>query len=108
MITFTDYITETFLIEMPHIQLNNDEVVDLELEFHSKMKPNDFIDYMKRWLNGEKIQSKSPGFEMQVNKNTINDFVKKLQKNYFFRVFIIKNYGQEVWDKLVDILEKKN
>lgn len=108
MITFTNYITETFLIEMPYIQLNNNEVVDLELEIHSKMKPNDFINYMNRWLNGEKIQSKSPGFEMQINKNTISDFARKLQKNYFFKLFVVKNYGQNTWDELAAILEKKS
>ena len=106
MKTFSEFMCESFLLEMPHIKVGGD-VIDLELEVHNKMKSGDFLAYIKQWLNGDIIQSKSPGFEMHVNKNSISDFAKKLNNNYFFKVFVIKNYGQDIWDELVILLQDK-
>ena len=107
MITFIEFIIETFLMEMPHIELSNNKAVDLELEVHTKMKPDDFLSYISRWLNGDNIKSKTPGIEMHVNNNNVTDFAKKMLKNYFFRVFVIKNYGIDVWEKLVTMITDK-
>ena len=107
MKTFSEFMCESFLLEMPHIKVGND-VVDLELEVHSKMKNDDFLKYIRQWLNGDTIQSKSPGFEMHVNKNAISDVAKKLSNNYFFKTFVIKNYGIDVWSDVLKLLSAKS
>lgn len=58
MITFDQFINETLIIEMPHIMLAGNKVV--ELEVHSKMKPNEFVEYIEDWDNGKPIPSKMP------------------------------------------------
>lgn len=105
MKNFSEFLYETFLLEMPHIVVDG-ETVDLELEVHNKMKSDDFIQYINQWLNGDTIKSKTPGFEMHVNKNAIKDFAKKLNNNYFFRNFVIKNYGNNIWDKIAELLSR--
>lgn len=104
---FSEFMCESFLLEMPHIKVG-DDIIDLELEVHNKMKPTDFLDYIKRWLNGDIIASKSPNFEMHVNKNAISDFAKKLSNNYFFKMFVIKNYGIDIWDDILVLLATKS
>lgn len=57
--TFSQFLNETLILEMPHI-LINDKVYDLELEVHSKMSEKEFVDYIKDWIDGKPIKSKTP------------------------------------------------
>ncbi len=105
MITFTNFLENKQLLEMPHIVLDGPMAVDLELEVHSKMKADEFINYIEKWLDGEPIKSKTSGLIMQINKRSIRDFAEKVHKNQFFKLFVVKNYGESVWNKLNDLLQ---
>ncbi len=107
MKTFSEFMCETFLLEMPHIAVDNNITVDLELEVHNKMKKEDFLAYIQHWLNGDNIKSKTPGLEMHVDKNRISNFANQLSKNYFFKLFIVKHYDEDTWDKMLQLLKTK-
>ena len=52
--TFTDFTkdSKSLILEMPHIMLDGGKkIVDLELEVHSKMKPNEFVSYIEDWVD---------------------------------------------------------
>lgn len=101
MKTFEKYLYENFILEMPHIRLDNDtKVVDLELEVHSKLSEIEFISYIKDWIDGKPIQSKTPGFSMQVNASVVKEFAQKMLTNNFFKNYVVFNYGQNTWKKL--------
>ena len=87
------------LVEMPHIEVGNN-AVDLELEVHADMKSTDFIDYIRHWIDKGVVKSKS-GIQMKLKSdNEVHDFTTKLLNNYFFKRFVIKTYGETVWDKI--------
>lgn len=102
-LTYEDENYKGILLEMPYITLDDNEVVDLELEVHAKMAYNEFIEYIKHWLNGDAIKSKSPGLKMHVNKNAISDFARKLSENELLKLFVLKNYGSKMWGELSEI-----
>jgi hypothetical protein len=106
MLTFKKFIKESLILEMPHIVLG-DKVVDLELEVHSKMKPKDFIQYIDDWVNGKPIQSKTPGFSMQVNANSIKEFAKKVLSQSYLKNFTILHYGEDTWTSVENLLRSK-
>lgn len=91
---------------MPHIMIG-DKVVDLELEVHAKMKPEDFIQYIDDWVNGKPIQSKTPGFSMQVNANSIKEFAKKVLGQPYLKNFTVMHYGDSVWKSIEELLKSK-
>lgn len=50
---------QEFLNEMPHYKLasgGDDKFVDLELETHSKMSPDDFYEYINDWVSRQTNQ----------------------------------------------------
>lgn len=106
MLTFEEFINETLILEMPHIMIG-DKVVDLELEVHAKMKPEDFIQYIDDWVNGKPIQSKTPGFSMQVNANSIKEFAKKVLGQPYLKNFTVMHYGDSVWKSIEELLKSK-
>jgi len=106
MLTFEEFINETLILEMPHIMLG-DKVVDLELEVHSKMKPKEFIQYIDDWVNGKPIQSKTPGFSMQVNANSVKEFAKKVLGQPYLKNFTVMHYGDSVWKSIEELLQSK-
>lgn len=106
MLTFKEFIKESLILEMPHIMLG-DKVVDLELEVHSKMKPKDFIQYIDDWVNGRPIQSKTPGFSMQINANSVKEFAKKVLGQSYLKNFTTMHYGEDVWASVENLLRSK-
>ena len=106
MLTFNEFIQESLILEMPHIMLG-DKVVDLELEVHSKMTPKDFIQYIDDWVNGKPIQSKTPGFKMQVNMNSVKEFAKKVLAQPYLKNFTVMHYGDSVWKSIEELLQSK-
>lgn len=107
MVTFNEFLSEELLLEMPHIDIGGGNVVDLELEFHSKMDPKLFLDYMKKWLNGEPIDHKNKGFNGEVNKSNVKEFATKALKNDFIKFFVIKHYGEPVWKSIQSLLRSR-
>lgn len=106
MLTFEEFINETLIIEMPHIMLG-DKVVDLELEVHAKMKPEEFVQYINDWISGKPIQSKTPGFSMQINANSVKEFVKKVLGQPYLKNFTVMHYGDSVWKSIEDLLRSR-
>lgn len=106
MISFKKFITETLILEMPHIMVGG-KAVDLELEVHAKMNPIDFVKYIEDWVDGKSIQSKIPGFSMKVNANSINEFIKKILGNPFLKNFTVMHYSDGIWNELETMLRSK-
>lgn len=105
MKTFEEFtrLNETIILEMPHILLG-DKVVDLELEVHAKMKPNEFVQYIKDWIDGKPIPSKTPGFSMQINAGSVKEFSRKVLSQPFLKNFVLAHYGEDTWDEVEGIL----
>ena len=99
-----ELLTETFLIEMPHLRLGGDRAVDLELEVHSNMEPDDYVDYIKDWVYGRPIKSKTPKLIMQVEPEFIEPLIEKLLANEFFKGFTRKYYGLATWERIQEML----
>lgn len=106
MLTFEEFIKESLILEMPHIMLG-DKVVDLELEVHAKMTPEAFVKYIEDWVTGKPIQSKTPGFSMQVNANSIKEFAKKVLGQSYLKNFTVMHYGDSVWKSIEELLQSK-
>lgn len=106
MLTFKEFIQESLVLEMPHLQIG-DKFYDLELEVHAKMKPKDFIQYIDDWVNGKPIQSKTPGFKMQVNMNSVKEFAKKVLGQPYLKNFTVMHYGDSVWKSIEELLQSK-
>ena len=106
MITFKEFIQESILLEMPYIELG-DKVVDLELEVHSKMKPKEFVQYIDDWITGKPIQSKTPGFSMQINAHSVKEFVKKTLGQSYLKNFTVMHYGEDTWATVENLLRSK-
>jgi|PlaIllAssembly_1097288.scaffolds.fasta_scaffold00001_109 hypothetical protein len=103
---FNEFINESLILEMPHIMLG-DKVVDLELEVHAKMKPKDFVQYIDDWVNGKPIQSKTPGFSMKVNADSVKEFAKKVLSQPYLKNFTIMHYGEDTWASVENLLRAK-
>lgn len=107
MITFREFIGESFLLEMPHIVLQNGKVVDLELEVHAKMKKDEFISYIQDWIDGKTFKSKY-NTTMRVPEDALAGFIEKLINGTpFFKSFVVKTYGDDVWNTVLRILKSK-
>jgi len=106
MLTFKEFIKESLLLEMPHIQVSG-KFYDLELEVHSKMTPEDFVQYIDDWINGKPIKSKTPGFSMQVNADSVKEFAKKVLGQAYLKNFTMMYYGEDVWDSVEKLLHSK-
>ena len=87
--------------------MDGSEIVDLELEVHSKMKPDAFVQYISDWVTGKPIQSKTPGFSMKVNANSIKEFSKKVLAQPYLKNFTLLHYDESVWNKIETILKSK-
>lgn len=97
--SFKDFLNGNLLIEMPHMKVG-DKFIDLELEVHIKMSPNEFIGYINDWVSGKQINSKTKGLKMSINKEDSKLFAKKLLGLEFFKNFVIFHYGDKVWSKI--------
>ena len=106
MLTFEEFIQESLILEMPHIQVDG-KFYDLELEVHSKMKPKDFIQYIDDWISGKPIQSKTPGFSMQINASSVKEFAKKVLAQSYLKNFTVMYYGEETWASVEKLLQSK-
>lgn len=108
MENFAQYkLHEQLVMEMPHIMFNNGDVLDLELEVHSSMRPKEYVKYFKDWIAGKTIRSKNPGFEQHLSRKNQRDFAREvLNKTEVVKLFTIKHYGENVWAQIVRILEK--
>ena len=98
-----ELLSETFLIELPHIKVG-DRAVDLELEVHSSMDPYDYLDYIEDWIYSRPIPSKTRGLVMRVDPEEVEDFVKKLLQHELFEKFTRKYYGPPMWEKVRTML----
>ena len=106
MISFKKFITETLILEMPHIIVGG-KAIDLELEVHAKMKDEDFVKYIEDCVNGKPIQSKTPGFSMKVNAESVGEFIKKILGNSYLKNFTVMYYGDGIWNELETMLRSK-
>ena len=106
MLTFEEFINETLILEMPHIMIG-DKVVDLELEVHAKMKPEEFVQYINDWVSSKPIQSKTPGFSMKINADSVKEFAKKVLGQPYLKNFTIMHYGDSVWKSIEELLKSK-
>lgn len=106
MLSFKEFIQESLLLEMPHIQVG-DKFYDLELEVHSKMKPEEFVRYIDDWISGKPIQSKTPGFSMQINANSVREFATKVLKQPDLKNFTVMHYGTDTWASVEKLLHSK-
>lgn len=108
MLTFKQFLDESLILEMPHISLDGgSKVVDLELEVHSKMKPEEFVQYINDWVSGKPIQSKTPGFSMKINADSVKEFAKKVLGQPYLKNFTIMHYGDIVWKSIEELLQSK-
>lgn len=87
--------------------MDGNKVVDLELEIHAKMKPAEFIQYIQDWVEGKPIKSKTPGFTMQVNKDSVKEFVRKVLSQPFLKNFTEMHYNEDTWNQLEVMLKSK-
>lgn len=100
-------LEEQLLLELPHIMFDNGEVLDLELEVHSSMRPKEYVKYFKDWIAGKTIQSKNPGFDQHLSRRNQREFAKEVLHNtQIVKLFTLKHYGEKVWAQIVRILEK--
>lgn len=108
MKTFNEYLEEnsSFLVEMPHVVVG-DKTVDLELEIHSKLKKEDFLQFISDWLAGKEMPSKNPKVKFRIDSNRAKEFASKLKTNSYFKMFVISHYGESFWNDVMDILEDK-
>ena len=105
---FNQFLGETLILEMPHIMLDGGKkVVDLELEVHAKMRPEDFVKDIEDWVDGKPIPSKTPGFSMQINTDSVKEFAKKVLGQPYLKNFTTMHYGEGVWDKVESVLRSK-
>ena len=106
MLTFREFLKEQQINEMPHLQIG-DKFYDLELEVHSKMKPKDFVQYIDDWINGKPIQSKTRGFSMQINANSVKELAKKVLAQPYLENFTKMYYGNDTWESVEKLLRSK-
>lgn len=83
------------------------QVVDLELEVHAKMKPDEFVQYIQDWVDGKPIKSKTPGFSMKVNADSVKEFAKKVLSQPFLKNFTITHYDEATWVTIEKMLRSK-
>lgn len=105
MLTFGEFIKESYLFEMPWIKVG-DKTVDLELEVHSSLSKNQFISFLDSWLSGKTIQSKNPNVKMEVPKEKISEFASSLIKQSYFKNFVSYHYGDEFWGVVLDKIKE--
>lgn len=107
---FSEYEPQekSLILEMPHIMFDTTgKAVDLELEVHTGMKPKEYVQYFKDWVEGKKIESKLPNFTQSISRKEQRDFADYiLNQTEFVKMFTIKNYGAKVWERIVSLLEK--
>lgn len=87
--------------------MDGNKFVDLELEVHAKMKPAEFIQYIQDWVEGKPIKSKTPGFSMQINANSVKEFVKKVLAQPYLKNFTVMHYGEDTWASVEKLLRSK-
>ncbi len=108
MLTFNEFTNDNLILEMPHIMLNGgNEIVDLELEVHANMAKKDFIQYIDDWVSGKPIQSKTPGFTMKVNANSVKEFIKKVLTQPYLKNFTLLHYDEATWETIQQHLKEK-
>lgn len=109
MQSFKDFQTskpDKLILEMPHIPLEHGDPIDLELEVHSHMNPDDYIDYFKKFLQGEKVKTKT-GAVQQLPKSARKEFADALLNQWdYTRLFTLKHYGDNVWKEIEKMLRK--
>lgn len=105
---FADYKpTETLIVEMPHIPLDNANPIDLELEVHSNMDPDDYVQYFRDWIEGKEIESKQPNFSQRLPKRARSEFADAILNQWqYTKLFTIKHYGQRTWSRIEKMLSK--
>lgn len=108
--SYLEFILESLLLEMPHIVVSDGsetKAFDIETEVHLKQSPSEFIAYIQSWVDGNPIQSKTPGFVMKVPKELIPQFAKKLLNNDQFQMIVKRFYSEDVWAQIASILSNK-
>lgn len=108
--SYLEFILESLLLEMPHIVVSDGsetKAFDIETEVHLKHSPSEFIAYIQNWVDGNPIQSKTPGFVMKVPKELIPQFAKKLLNNDQFQMIVKRFYSEDVWEQIASILSNK-
>lgn len=107
---FGDFVNQRqdLILEMPHIMFDTTgKAIDLELEVHSHMKPKEYVQYFKDWIEGKKIASKRPDFKQSITPKEQREFADHiLNQTQFVKQFTLKHYGKKVWGKIVSMLEK--
>ncbi len=106
MMRIHELLNETFLIELPHIAVG-DRAVDLELEIHSNMAPDEFISYINDWIHNKPMQSKTPGLVMRVPPELTKQFVIKLLAHELFEKIITRHYGASIWAQIQHLLRSR-
>jgi len=95
------------LNEMPHLQLDTGNVIDLELEVHSKMKEKDYLQYFRDWLKGKEIESKMPGSTFSLSsRREKKEFAEYLLNSPAIENFTRKYYSDTTWSKLEQLALK--
>jgi hypothetical protein len=92
---------------MPHIQLDSGQTVDLELEVHSKMKPDDFVNYIKDWADSKPVTSRNRSIPFKIDPKSVPDFAKAVRSSEWFKMFTKRFYGQEIWVLIDNFLKSK-
>lgn len=101
---YTDVNQESYLIEMPHID-TDDELVDLELEIYSNMNRKDYLDHFVKLLKGERIPSKNSGTVFQIDPSHAKQVAKELLNNQYLFLFTEKHYGKKIKRQLEKLLK---
>ena len=100
MLSFRGYITE-----MPHLQVG-DDILDLELEVHANMKPEEYLDYYRDILEGKQVESKVPGQVFQIHKRNLRQAASELLDNSMLFLFTRKHYGKKVERQLENLIKE--
>jgi hypothetical protein len=90
---------------MPHVMLDGgNKAVDLELEIHSKLSPEQIVKYFEDWVSGKPMPSKNPKHIQALSKEYVPEFAKSLLSKPFLKNFIEFHYDTETWTKIEKIL----
>jgi len=90
---------------MPHVMLDGgNKAVDLELEVHSKLSPEQMVKYFEDWISGKPMPSKNPKHVQSLPKEFVPEFAKSLLAKPFLKNFIEYHYDPETWSKIENLL----
>lgn len=80
------------------------KAVDLELEVHSKLSPEQMVKYFEDWISGKPMPSKNPKHVQSLPKEFVPEFAKSLLAKPFLKNFIEYHYDPETWSKIENLL----